>query len=453
MLTREEDVDAGALRRQGWSISAIARHLGRDRKTVRAYLAGERIAGLRSPAPDAFLPFQPYCRRRLMADPHLWATTLFAEVVDLGYRGGYSTFTRALRRHRVRPACGPCCRDAGRNDRAVERQPASEVRFAWLELPDSPEAWGLGAAAHLLVGTLVYSGRWRGVFAERTDFPHTVEALDRVLRRLHGTGWRWRFERTPAVCCPETGAMTAAFAGVAKYYGVSVDIVPPRVNRREEAAERAGHSAARRWWRTLPPGIGAEAAQRGLDEFAARMDGRCHLTEDPRTTAGGLLDAEPLVALPHTPFPALADCDRVVGAQALVPFRGNSYGVPPGLADTVVSVRWRLDEPFLSIATASGAVVARHVMAPRGAERTVRDGGRGVAAVSVPPVAPAALPCRSRLRRPSPDVQDKAEAPRDGEGVRADCPARRFVVDLFTYADVATRLRAAAVDEARQRAH
>ena len=50
MLTREEDIDAHALRRQGWTISAIARHLGRDRKTIRAYLAGGRVAGERKPA-------------------------------------------------------------------------------------------------------------------------------------------------------------------------------------------------------------------------------------------------------------------------------------------------------------------------------------------------------------------------------------------------------------------
>lgn len=32
MLSLEENVEAQALRDQGWSISAIARHLGRDRK-------------------------------------------------------------------------------------------------------------------------------------------------------------------------------------------------------------------------------------------------------------------------------------------------------------------------------------------------------------------------------------------------------------------------------------
>ena len=47
MLSREEDVEAGALRAQGWSISAIARHLGRDRGTVRSYLNGERTPGVR----------------------------------------------------------------------------------------------------------------------------------------------------------------------------------------------------------------------------------------------------------------------------------------------------------------------------------------------------------------------------------------------------------------------
>jgi hypothetical protein len=45
MITREEGIDAHALHRQGWTISAIACHLGRDRKTIRAYLHGEREAG------------------------------------------------------------------------------------------------------------------------------------------------------------------------------------------------------------------------------------------------------------------------------------------------------------------------------------------------------------------------------------------------------------------------
>ncbi len=39
-------MEAQALKNRGWSTSAIARHLGRDRKTIRAYLNGRREAGM-----------------------------------------------------------------------------------------------------------------------------------------------------------------------------------------------------------------------------------------------------------------------------------------------------------------------------------------------------------------------------------------------------------------------
>ena len=74
-------------RSRGWSISAIARHLDRDRKTIRAYLAGERAARrcAGTPAPDPLAPFVAYLAARFADDPHVWATALFDEVVPLGY--------------------------------------------------------------------------------------------------------------------------------------------------------------------------------------------------------------------------------------------------------------------------------------------------------------------------------------------------------------------------------
>jgi len=47
MFSRSEDVEAQALFKRGWKISAIARHLERDPKTVRSYLNGERVPGVR----------------------------------------------------------------------------------------------------------------------------------------------------------------------------------------------------------------------------------------------------------------------------------------------------------------------------------------------------------------------------------------------------------------------
>ena len=103
MLTREDDVDAHALRARGWTIAAIARHLGHDRKTIRAYLSGGRTAGARQRAEqDPFDRFEAYVRARLAEDPHVWASVLFDEIVALGFDRSYPVFTHQVRTRSLR---------------------------------------------------------------------------------------------------------------------------------------------------------------------------------------------------------------------------------------------------------------------------------------------------------------------------------------------------------------
>src|ERR1700733_7655150 len=98
MLTHGEDVEAHALKQRGWSISAIASHLGRDRKTVRADLNGERTPGVRRRSqPDPLEPFVTYLRLRFADDPHVWGSALYDEVKRLGYPSSYPTFVRQVR--------------------------------------------------------------------------------------------------------------------------------------------------------------------------------------------------------------------------------------------------------------------------------------------------------------------------------------------------------------------
>ncbi len=107
MITRGEDVEASALRQRGWSIAAIARHLGRDRKTVRAHLKGEWEAGVRKRSgPDRLGPFVAYLGARFADNAHIWATALYDEVVGLGYQGSYPSFVRQLRQAEWRPVPG-----------------------------------------------------------------------------------------------------------------------------------------------------------------------------------------------------------------------------------------------------------------------------------------------------------------------------------------------------------
>jgi hypothetical protein len=58
---------------------------------------------------DRFEPFAAYCAARLGEDPHVWATTLFDELLELGY-------DRRIRRSPGRCGRGVCGRTANRAD-------------------------------------------------------------------------------------------------------------------------------------------------------------------------------------------------------------------------------------------------------------------------------------------------------------------------------------------------
>ena len=130
MFAEEEYLEVYALRRRGWSISAIARHVGRTRRTVRAYLSGDRVPGRRVPSgPDPFDRFEAYVRQRLLDDPHVWATVLFDEVAALGFGQSYPTLVRKIRLRGLRPSCGACAGTRGRASGASRFWLGGVVRF------------------------------------------------------------------------------------------------------------------------------------------------------------------------------------------------------------------------------------------------------------------------------------------------------------------------------------
>jgi transposase len=120
---------------------------------------------------------------------------------------------------------------------------------------------GVGPTASLFVGALSHSSKWRAGSRSRRISRTPSTALDQITRALGGLTRVWRFDRMATVCHPATGRITASFAAVAKHYGVQVAICPPRRGNRKGVVEKANHSAAQRWWRTLPDDITIEAAQ------------------------------------------------------------------------------------------------------------------------------------------------------------------------------------------------
>jgi transposase len=443
MLTWEDDVEVHALRKRGWSISAIARHTGFDRKTVRKYLAGDQKPGVRArSSPDPFDPFVDYVTARLVEDPHLWARTLFDELEALGFGLSYQSLTRLIRTRNLRPTCEACRTVTDRPNAIIEHPPGDETQWDWLELPDPPESWGWGKKAFLLVGSLACSGKWRAALSPSMDQPHLIAAIDHVLRGLGGVSRVWRFDRMATVCDPGSGRVTASFAGVAKHYGVSVAICPARRGNRKGVVEKINHTAAQRWWRTLADEMTAEQAQVSVDRFArVRGDTRLRATADGRSSVATVAKTEPLAPLPGQAYPVIVTEARTASRQSLVSYRGNRYSVPPELAGAQVTVRHPVGGEFCDIATTSGIVVARHRMAADGLGVMVRDSGHVIALDAAAMATATTGPPHRRKERIPPGREAKAAAARllrlhvdtQPNGQSATPSTDSTVIDLSVY--------------------
>jgi transposase len=452
MFTGEEDMQATALRARGWTISAIARHLERDPKTIRKYLNGAVAEETKRPDDDPFDTYVPYLRARLQEDPHVWATALYDEVSELGFDLSYASFTRGLRSRQLRPHCESCHAVKGRATIEIEHPPGEEMQWDWLELPEPP--WG-GREAHLLVGSLPCSGKFRAVFADAEDQPALIGAMDAVLRRFGGTAHTWRFDRMATVVNPKTGIVQPSFVPVAKHYGVKVVACPPRHGNRKGSVEKSNHYAAQRWWRTMTGKTPAES-QTQLDKFCAqRSDWRprpiarlqdlmgyeaasAYLTEQGRTRPAvrDIAALERLLPLPVSCYPATIERQAKVDARALVSFEGNRYGVPDGLIGATVTLRHRFGSPTVEISTPAGMPLVSHQRHEPGCGRVVRDPSHKAALEErILAAFTSERPCRAKLNRP-PGGQARAEAAK----LLSLFEHQDVVVSLDTYQEIVDQM-------------
>ena len=327
---------------------------------------------------------------------------------------------RRIRHRGLRPACQGCSAGGAHVD--IEHRPGEEVQWDWLELRETP--WG--ARAFVLVGVLSHSGRLRCWFSESMDQPHLVAGVHQVLLRLGGTARRWRTDRMATVVAPGTDRVQASFAAVAKHYGASVDVCPPRRPRRKGSVEKAIDYLTQSWWRTARVAT-PEQAQASADRWCAQVaDLRLRRSGDGgAVTVAQAAAGEPLLALPAA-FPATLTVTRTAAPNALVSLWSNRYSVPPHLVGANVEVTHRCGTLNIEIRSA-GRIVAEHQLAPPGAHRVVRHPEHTQA------LQDAVLgafntdgPCARKANRPPSAAADAIAA---GLGAAAEDP----VIDLDIY--------------------
>lgn len=398
MLTEEDDVEIHALAKRGWSISAIARHTGRDRKTIRRYLAGQggaqRQQQRQDQAPSCLAPFRPYIAARFEEDPHLLLSVLHRELGAEGFGYCYSSLVKEVRRLELRPICPSCkhCRDKAPTVE-IDHPPGEEIQWDWLELEETP--WG--EKAYVLVGALSHSGRFRAVFCEQMTLGHLAAAIHKVLVGLGGSARSWRVDRMATAVIPGTDRLNPRFGELAKHYGAEVAICPPRRPQRKGVVEAAIKYLTRSWWRSAridTPSLAQGALERWCADVADRR-------RRGRTTVAGLAEEEPLRPLPPLAFPARIEVERVVSRSALVAFESNHYSVPAAYARRRVIVSMAVGEPTLRISTAAGELIATHRQAPPGAGQRVRTASHAAGLErAVLAAFTTKAPCRRKQNRP-----------------------------------------------------
>ncbi|NPA29642.1 MAG: IS21 family transposase [Epsilonproteobacteria bacterium] len=126
MISKEEYMMIHTLKAKGYSIRAIARMTGLDRRTVSRRLKESSLKGYKKREFVSKLdPFKPYIDRRIKeALPDvLPATVIYEEIVSQGFEGSLRIVQRYLRTLTARPATEPVIR--------FETKPGYQAQVDW----------------------------------------------------------------------------------------------------------------------------------------------------------------------------------------------------------------------------------------------------------------------------------------------------------------------------------
>ena len=345
------------LHRQGLSVSAIARQVGVDRKTVRTYIA----KGLepptykkRPPAPSLVDGFEPYLRERIAAYPTLTAQRLFREIKERGYSGGYSVVRDRMRE--IRPA-----RIAGYETR-FETPPGeqAQVDFARFEVEFAEEP-GVKRIVWLFSMVLGYSRLIWARFVRHQDLQSVLRCHIAAFDAIGGAPRTILYDRMKtAVIGEDTDGLVIynrALLDLARHYGFQ-----PRACRPYRAKTKG---KVERPFRYIREDFFLGGAFRNLDDLNEQLrhwldtvaNPRVHATTNRVVNEAFAEERASLKALPAMPYRAVLRLERRASHEGMVSVGGNLYSVPDTTRRRIFDVHVLADEIRIF---EDGAVVAIH---------------------------------------------------------------------------------------------
>ena len=330
--------------RQGLSVSAIARRVGIDRKTVRKYI--ERgleppSYGPRKPRARQLEPFEAYLRQRVVAYPGLTGSRLLREIREHGYAGGYTAVTDFLRE--VRPSPTPAF------EVRFETPPGeqAQVDFAQFQVifTDEPSVTRIVWLFSLVLG---YSRLIWARFVAHQDLQTVLRCHMAAFSALGGVPRQVLYDRMKTAVIGEDDQAhiiyNRALIDCAGHYGFHPKACRPYRAKTKGKVERP--------FRYIREDFFLARSFRNLDDLNAQLAHWLGTVANPRvhaTTQRVVNEAfaeEKLVLrpLPLVPFHAVLKLERRVSHEGMVSVGGNLYSVPDATRKRVVEVHSLADE-------------------------------------------------------------------------------------------------------------
>ena len=345
------------LRRQGLSISAIARKTDLDRKTVRKYLARgleAPVYGPRAPRPRLLEPYEEYLRERVTACEGLSGKRLHREIQALGYRGGYTAVTAFLREVRPTPP-GPFAR---RFETAPGRQAQVDFAEFTVTFSDEPGVWRKVWLFSLVLG----HSRWLwGRFGPNQKLDTVLRCHMAAFEACGGAPAEVLYDRMKTAVLGEqedgTVIYNPSLVALLRHYGCA-----PKACRAYRAQTKG---KVERPFRYIRQDFFLDREFRNLDDLNAQFsdwrtglaNARVHATTGRVVQEAFAEEQTHLVPLPAHPYDAVLTVERRVSSEGMVSVAGNLYSVPDTTRRRVLEVQHHPREVRIFEA---GQLVARH---------------------------------------------------------------------------------------------
>ena len=346
------------LHRQGLKVSAIARQLGVDRKTVRKYIARGLEPPAYGPRPvqqKSTDPFLPYLRDRLATFPGLTAVRLCRELRERGYVGGYTAVKRAVRE--IRPtAVTPF--EVRFETPPGEQAQVDLARFE-VEFTDEP---GVTRIVWLFSMVLGYSRLIWARFVVHQDLQSVLRCHIAALEAVGGAPREILYDRMKTAVIGEDPdglvIYNRALLDLARHYGFQPRACRPYRPKTKGKVERP--------FRYIREDFFLGASFRNLDDLNAQLrhwldtvaNPRLHATTERIVNEAFAEERPSLKPLPLAPYRTVLKLERRLSHEGMVSVSGNLYSVPETTRRRVLDVHVFADQIQIF---EDGVVVATHV--------------------------------------------------------------------------------------------